>query len=73
MSVRDDGIGIAPEDLDRIWNRFYQADPSRGGEVHGVGLGLSLAQQIARLHGGRITASSTPGEGSEFIFSMPRA
>ena len=73
VSVRDDGIGIAEEDLDRIWNRFYQADRSRSDEKRGVGLGLSLAQQIARLHGGRITASSTPGEGSEFVFTMPKA
>jgi signal transduction histidine kinase len=65
--------GIAPEDLDRIWNRFYQADRSRSDERRGVGLGLSLAQQIARLHDGAITASSTPGEGSEFVFSMPKA
>lgn len=73
VSVRDDGIGISPEDLDRIWNRFYQADRSRSDESRGVGLGLSLAQQIARLHDGNITASSIPGEGSEFIFSMPLA
>ena len=73
VSVRDDGIGIAPEDLDRIWNRFYQADRSRSDETRGVGLGLSLARQIARLHGGTITAESAPGVGSEFVFSMPRA
>ncbi len=73
VSVRDDGIGISEEDLERIWNRFYQADRSRSDESRGVGLGLSLAQQIARLHGGRITASSKLGEGSEFIFSMQRA
>ena len=73
VSVRDDGIGIDEEDLDRIWNRFYQADRSRSDESRGIGLGLSLARQIARLHGGTITAASTPGEGSEFIFSMPRA
>jgi len=71
--VRDDGTGISEEDLDRIWNHFYQADRSRSDESRGVGLGLSLAQQIARLHGGRITAASKLGEGSEFIFSMPRA
>ncbi len=71
VSVRDDGIGIGEEDLVCIWNRFYQADRSRSDESRGIGLGLSLAQQIARLHGGRITASSRPGEGSEFIFSMP--
>ena len=73
VSVRDDGIGIGEEDLVCIWNRFYQADRSRSDESRGIGLGLSLAQQIARLHGGRITASSRPGEGSEFIFSMPEA
>ena len=73
VSVRDDGIGISEEDLDRIWNRFYQADRSRSDEKRGIGLGLSLAQQIARLHGGAITATSTPGEGSEFVFTMPRA
>lgn len=73
VSVRDDGIGISTEDLDRIWNRFYQADRSRSDESRGVGLGLSLAQQIARLHGGSITASSTLGEGSDFIFAMPKA
>ena len=72
VSVRDDGIGIAEEDLDRIWNRFFQADRSRSDERRGVGLGLSLAQQIARLHGGTITARSVPGEGSEFVFSMPQ-
>ena len=73
VSVRDDGIGISEEDLDRIWNRFYQADRSRSDEARGVGLGLSLAQQIARLHGGTITASSALGKGSEFVFSMPLA
>ncbi|MBQ9031596.1 MAG: HAMP domain-containing histidine kinase [Parasporobacterium sp.] len=69
--VRDDGIGIAREDLDHIWNRFYQTDRSRSDESRGVGLGLSLASQIARLHHGEITVTSTLGEGSEFIFSMP--
>ncbi|MBQ1490844.1 MAG: HAMP domain-containing histidine kinase [Blautia sp.] len=72
ISVRDDGIGISPEDLGRIWNRFYQADKARSDEEkRGIGLGLSLAKQIARLHGGEIRAASTLGEGSEFIFSMP--
>jgi len=73
VSVRDDGIGISEEDLNRIWNRFYQADRSRSDEKRGIGLGLSLAQQIARLHGGAITVSSTLGEGSDFVFTMPRA
>ena len=71
VSVRDDGIGISKEDLGRIWNRFYQADRSRSDEKRGIGLGLSLVQQIARLHGGSVSVSSKLGEGSEFIFSMP--
>ena len=72
VSVKDDGIGISQEDLGRIFNRFYQADKARSDEEkRGIGLGLSLAKQIARLHGGKIKASSTLGEGSEFLFSMP--
>lgn len=72
VSVRDDGIGISKKDLSRIWNRFYQADKARSDDgKRGVGLGLSLARQIARLHGGEIQASSTLGEGSEFLFTMP--
>ena len=71
VSVKDDGIGISEEDQKRIWNRFYQADSSRSDERRGVGLGLSLVKQIARLHGGTVTVTSTAGEGSEFIFSMP--
>ena len=71
VSVRDDGIGIGEEDLACIWNRFYQADRSLFVVSLVIRVVLSLSQHIARLHGGRITASSRPGEGSEFIFSMP--
>jgi len=71
VSVADDGIGIPADDLPKVFNRFYQADKARTNEDGGLGLGLSLAQQIARLHGGIITVTSKPGEGSEFIFTMP--
>ncbi len=73
-SVADDGIGIAPDHLPRIWERFYQADPARAaGREGGVGLGLSMVKWIVEAHGGRITASSTPGEGSTFTFELPLA
>ncbi len=71
LSVKDDGIGISRENQDKIWNRFYQADPARENQDGSLGLGLSMAQQIARLHGGRIDLSSQEGKGSEFVFCMP--
>lgn len=72
VTVADDGVGIAPEKLPLVFNRFYQADPARHHADGSLGLGLCMAQQIARLHGGIITAESTLGEGSTFIFSMPK-
>ncbi|MCD7774066.1 MAG: HAMP domain-containing histidine kinase [Clostridiales bacterium] len=69
LSVKDDGIGIKEEDLDKIWTRFYQADSSHSGE--GSGLGLSMVQGIAEFHGGRVLVESKIGSGSTFtcIFS----
>ncbi len=71
--VRDDGIGIAAEDLPRIWDRFYQADRARSNRDGSLGLGLSMAWEIARIHNGQLTAESVPDEGSSFMFSMPLA
>lgn len=71
LSVADDGIGIAPEDQEKIWQRFWQADPSRS-EDGGSGLGLSMVQEIAAFHGGRATVDSTPGQGSTFTITLPR-
>jgi signal transduction histidine kinase len=70
IRVRDNGQGIAEEDLDKIWQRFWQADSSRGPEA-GNGLGLSMVKEIAEIHGGSVRAESTQGKGSEFIFSIP--
>lgn len=70
LAVRDDGIGIAPEQQERIWQRFYQVDPARsGGE--GTGLGLYMVRQIARLHGGTAEVDSAPGQGSTFTVRIP--
>ncbi len=70
IRVKDNGIGIKKEDLDKIWQRFWQADSARGAEG-GNGLGLAMVKEIAELHGGSVTAESTEGRGSEFIFRLP--
>lgn len=71
--VRDDGIGIAPEHLPHIWERFYQADPARSGSREGAGLGLSMVRYIAQAHGGAVSAESSLGQGSVFRFRLPAA
>lgn len=68
--VEDDGIGIAEENLPKIWERFYQEDPSRT-DTESSGLGLSMVQWIVQAHGGDIRAESVQGKGSRFIFRFP--
>ena len=70
LSVADKGPGIPEGEREKIWQRFYQVDPSRTGE-EGAGLGLSMARQIARLHGGDLTLESGPW-GSRFTLKLPR-
>ena len=70
LTVQDNGVGISQEDLDRIWQRFYQADPSRQ-ESAGLGLGLSMVQQIVALHGGTVAVTSAPGRGTTFTVTLP--
>ena len=69
--VEDNGIGIRPEDQERIWERFYRADPSRTEGNHS-GLGLSMARWIAQAHGGEIRVESRFGKGSRFLVMLPR-
>ncbi|HXY84206.1 MAG TPA: ATP-binding protein [Gaiellaceae bacterium] len=73
ISVRDRGIGIAPEDVPRVFERFQQLDPSHTRRVGGVGLGLYLSDRAARALGGRIDVDSRPGEGSTFTLRVPRS
>jgi two-component system phosphate regulon sensor histidine kinase PhoR len=75
--VQDTGVGIHPEELSRIFERFYKADRARsksdfiGPGGGGSGLGLSIARHVVEAHGGRINAESTPGKGSTFTFTLP--
>jgi heavy metal sensor kinase len=73
VEVRDTGIGVAQEELDHIFERFYQADRSRSRGNGGSGLGLAIGRWIAQSHGGSITAESEPGKGSAFRVSLPLA
>jgi two-component system phosphate regulon sensor histidine kinase PhoR len=69
--VTDHGIGIAPADQKRIFEKFVRVETGLVHDVKGAGLGLSLVQQIMRAHGGRVEVSSTLGEGSTFTLVFP--
>ena len=72
LGVRDHGLGMKPEDVDRAFDRFWRADPSRKRTIGGTGLGLSIALGDARLHGGELTVWSRLGQGSHFVLTLPR-
>jgi signal transduction histidine kinase len=71
VSIQDQGIGIAPECLDRIFERFYQADGSTTRRFGGMGVGLALVWEIVEAHRGTVIVKSQPDEGSTFIVSLP--
>jgi signal transduction histidine kinase len=73
VDVVDTGEGVAPEDLPRIFERFYRGEKSRVRGQGGTGLGLAIAQGLVEAHGGRIWAQSAPGEGARFSFVLPKA
>ena len=73
IAIEDTGIGIAPEDLPYIFERFWRADPSRCSHSGGTGIGLAIVRRLVQLQGGKIEVSSTLGEGSIFRFSLPVA
>ena len=69
--VRDTGEGISPDHLDHVFERFWQADPTRARTAHGTGLGLAVARDLARLLGGDIGVESVLGQGSTFTVRLP--
>src|SRR5918998_4277101 len=71
IDVTDQGIGIAPHDVDRIFERFYRADQARSRSTGGTGLGLAIVKHIASNHGGRVDVASTLGGGSTFTLRLP--
>jgi two-component system OmpR family sensor kinase len=73
LEVKDTGIGIPPEDLPHIFDRFYRVDKARSRRIGGAGLGLSIVKGIATSHGGDVEVASAPGEGTTFKVRLPRA
>lgn len=71
VSVRDTGIGIAPEDLPHVFDRFYRAEKSRARSDGGSGLGLAIVKHLVEAHGGRVGVESAPGKGAHFFFTLP--
>jgi two-component system sensor histidine kinase BaeS len=71
IAVRDTGIGIAAEDLPKIFERFWRADSSRSRATGGTGLGLPIARKLAEAHGGTLTATSRPGQGTTMTLRLP--
>ena len=72
VSVRDFGVGLRKSELNRVFDRFWRADPARARSKGGTGLGLSIAQEDAHLHGGVIEVWGEIGKGAQFIFTFPR-
>jgi two-component system sensor histidine kinase SenX3 len=72
VSVVDQGIGIPPSEIDRIFERFYRVDPARHRSTGGTGLGLSIVKHVAATHGGDVRVWSVEGQGSTFTLTLPR-
>jgi signal transduction histidine kinase len=71
LAVRDSGPGLQPEDLERIFDRFYRTNISRQREDGGSGLGLAIAKSMVQAHGGQLLAESKPGEGLKIKILLP--
>ncbi|MFM7751201.1 MAG: sensor histidine kinase [Opitutaceae bacterium] len=73
ISVRDDGTGIPPEALSRVFERFYRVDKARSREQGGTGLGLAIVKNVVQAHGGDVRVESAAGRGTEFFLTLPAA
>ncbi|WP_372634277.1 sensor histidine kinase [Cohnella sp.] len=72
IAIADTGVGIAPEQLGHIFNRFYRTDEARARNSGGMGLGLAIAKELTLAHGGTLEAESRPGVGTTFVLKLPR-
>ncbi|HEY8677915.1 MAG TPA: ATP-binding protein [Candidatus Dormibacteraeota bacterium] len=72
ISVRDTGIGVPPEDIERIFESFQQGNSGMSGKYQGTGLGLTISRRLVEMHGGRLWVRSTSGQGSTFSFTIPQ-
>jgi signal transduction histidine kinase len=71
VSVQDTGLGIAADELEKVFEKFYRSNDPRVQEQTGTGLGLALSQEVVRLHGGKITVESEINKGSTFMMTLP--
>jgi len=71
VSVSDNGLGIAQDDLRKVFDKFYQAGERTPSDINGTGIGLAIAREIVELHGGKIRAESEKGAGAKFTFTLP--
>jgi two-component system sensor histidine kinase BaeS len=71
ITVRDTGVGIAAENLPKVFDRFWRADESRSRATGGSGLGLAIVRKLADAHGGTVEVDSTPGSGTTFTIRLP--
>jgi signal transduction histidine kinase len=71
ISVEDTGVGIAADELEKVFEKFYRSSDPRVQEQTGTGLGLALSQEVVRLHGGKITVESELDKGSTFSLTLP--
>lgn len=71
IAIKDNGIGMTPEQAERVFDRFYRVDKGRSREMGGTGLGLAIADWIVKAHGGTISVESRPGQGSTFTIFLP--
>ena len=71
ITVKDTGIGVPEAHLGRIFEKFYQVDPSSTREYGGAGMGLAVCKALVEAHGGTIGVHSQPGQGSAFYFTLP--
>ena len=71
IRVCDNGVGIAKQDVERIFERFYRVDKARSAKLGGTGLGLSIVKHIVAAHQGNVSVESSPGKGSTFTLHLP--